>query len=157
LVAVDDERSTDVTLPKTSSGTKRNSRKRSLPTSYLGAGIALQVPDVADAVRYYQNGFGLELAEMDDQNRYAALRSGKLGLDLVDEHGAGTRATGRPGDGVAMYVSVDDVDEQLKWMKKSGVPILTRVDRKRAGVEEFSVRDEYGLLWIFTQSESDDD
>ncbi len=146
-----------MTLPKTSSGTKRNNRKRSLPTHYLGAGIALQVPDVAEAVRYYQNGFGLQLAEMDDQNRYAALRSGKLGLDLVDEHGAGTRATGRPGDGVAMYVFVDDVDEQLKWMKKSGVRILTRVDRKRAGVEEFSVRDEYGLLWIFTQSESDDD
>ena len=143
-----------MTLPKTAAGTKRTTKKKPLPTNYLGGRIALQVPDVADAVSYYQNAFGLVLAEMDDQNRYAALRSGKLSLDLVDEHGAGTRATGRPGDGVAMYVFVEDVDEQLKRMQKSGVPILTRVNRKRAGVEEFSVRDEYGLLWIFTQSES---
>ena len=135
----------------TSSGHKRE------PANYLGAGMALQVPDVADAVRYYQKGFGLDLVEIDDQNRYAALRSGKLSLELVDEHGAGTRATGRPGDGVAMYVYVDDVDAQLSWMQKSGVPILTRVDRKRAGVEEFSVRDRYGLLWIFSQSESEFD
>jgi uncharacterized glyoxalase superfamily protein PhnB len=121
-------------------------------SSYLGGGMALQVPDVAEAVRYYEKSFGFNVAEIDDHNRYAALRAGKLGFDLVDEHGAGTRAVGRPGEGVAMYVYVDDVAEQLKKMEKAGVPILTRVNRTRAGVEEFAVRDAYGLLWIFSQA-----
>ncbi len=141
--------------------TSRRTEERAIPnttsarknsTSYLGGGMALQVPDVSEAVRYYEKSFGFDVAEIDDQNRYAALRAGKLGFDLVDEHGAGTRAVGRPGEGVAMYVFVNDVAEQLKRMERSGVPILTRVNRTRAGVEEFSVRDVYGLLWIFSQA-----
>ncbi len=119
---------------------------------YLGGNVALQVPDVSAAVRYYEKSFGFDVVEISDQNRYAALRAGKFSFDLVDEHGAGTRAVGRPGEGVAMYVFVDDVADQLARMERSGVPILTRVNRRTAGVEEFSVRDEYGLLWIFTQA-----
>jgi uncharacterized glyoxalase superfamily protein PhnB len=119
---------------------------------YLGGGVALQVDDVAAAVRYYEESFGFDMIELDHQNRYASLRGGKLCFDLVDEHGAGTRCVGSPGEGLAMYVFVDDVERQLGRMQEAEVPILTRVNRKRAGVEEFSVRDRYGLLWIFSQA-----
>ncbi len=130
---------------------KQATRAAKHATSYLGGSFALQVPDVSEAVNYYEKSFGFDVAEIDDHNRYAALRAGKLSFDLVDEHGAGTRAVGRPGEGVAMYVYVDDVGDQLRRMEKSGVPILTRVNRQRAGVHEFAVRDAYGLLWIFSQ------
>jgi uncharacterized glyoxalase superfamily protein PhnB len=131
-------------------------RKEPKPTAgnaqYLGGGVALQVDDVTAAVRYYEECFGFDMVELDHQNRYASLRGGKLCFDLVDEHGAGTRAVGTPGDGVAMYVFVDAVEDQMKRLQEAGISILTRVNRKRAGVEEFSVRDRYGLLWIFSQA-----
>lgn len=137
--------------------TPRVKRTPRRPAAYLGGGMALQVPDVSAAVTYYVEAFGFQLVEMDDQNRYAALRAGKVSLDLVDEHGAGTRAVGPPGEGVAMYVYVEDVPAQYRRMQKSKVPILTRVNGKPAGVEEFSVRDVYGLLWIFIQASSQND
>jgi uncharacterized glyoxalase superfamily protein PhnB len=107
---------------------------------------------VAGAVSYYERNFGFSVSELGDQNRYASMCAGRIGFALVDEHGAGTRAVGRPGDGVAFYVFVDDVDVQMERMQQAGVKILTRVNRHRAGVEEFSVRDDYGLLWIFSEA-----
>lgn len=131
---------------------RKDPKARRGAAQYLGGGVALQVDDVATAVRYYEECFGFDMVELDHQNRYASLRGGKVCFDLVDEHGAGTRAVGTPGDGVAMYVFVDGVEEQMRRMQEAGISILTRVNRKRAGVEEFSVRDRYGLLWIFSQA-----
>jgi len=115
--------------------------------------VVLYVPDVAAAVEFYENVFGLHVLSSDASGEYAEMQTGETRLvfaaeSLSEEAGLSLRAhraCKRPAAGALGFV-VDDVEAAFAAALKAGA-VAYETPKRRAGGETFAcVRDLNGVL-----------
>jgi uncharacterized glyoxalase superfamily protein PhnB len=121
------------------------------------AGLAVEmfVTDVGEAIRFYEEAFGLELIRKDPPDSESpAFAIGALAgatLMFMDERWY----TGRRnelehrGAGIDLRIMVPDVDAVYEMARSAGMQVMHDIGDREYGLRDFIVRDPFGFRLRF--------
>lgn len=101
----------------------------------------LPVPDLAEALAWYCDRLGFQIAWINEAGRIGAVAHGDCALFFRE-----TDAAPHPG---TFWVFTDDVDAAAAEIAGRGVKIVAPVQDTAWGLRQFSIEDPYGNLFIF--------
>ena len=109
----------------------------------------LRILDYDQAVGFYVDALGFEI-EFEWRNEpglpvYMGVRRGTL-LAHLSEY----EASGPPGQGRGMTLSVADVDSWYERLKREGVPFERELESQPWGARDFIVHDPFGNAIVIT-------
>ena len=115
--------------------------------------VILYVPDVAQAVDFYEAAFGLTRRFVHESGTYAEMETGGTALafaseGLADSHGFGYRRTRLEDDAPAVEVALvtEDVDGAYNRATKAGASEAKKPETKPWGQQVGYVRDINGYI-----------
>ncbi len=101
----------------------------------------LPVPSLADALAYWRDRLGFEIAWINEAGRIGAVAHGACALFFRETEGAISPAT--------FWMFTEDVDAAAAELAARGATIIEPVRDTEWGMRQFTLRDPYGNLFYF--------
>jgi catechol 2,3-dioxygenase-like lactoylglutathione lyase family enzyme len=109
--------------------------------------VFIEPTDLEESRRFYGTLLGFREI-FDDGDHVVVFDAGGTQLVLHTNHG---EPYSRPGEGMTLYVSVDDVDAAVEELRKAGVTIATEPQDEPFGIRDACVLDPTGFRIFVSQ------
>ena len=108
--------------------------------------IAPELPsaDIDNALAYYEQKLGFEVAMRLPENQYAIVERDGVAIHLFN--GGATKPSA-----IGVHIFTADLDQLFAEMQAKGATITQNIERKPWGNRDFRVRDDFGNELKFTE------
>ncbi len=121
--------------------------------------VAIAVKDLEKAIAFYQEAFGLELAEIEEVKeqkvRLAIFGHGMGRIELIcptEPNTSVARFLDKRGEGLHhICIEVDDIDAALAELKKQGAPLIDETPKIGAGGAKIAFIHPKGTHGVLTE------